>query len=73
MKCLVCGRQLLHCAVPEVPIGPKCAKRRGLMPAPTRRQAVRLFSNTTRTPPDPAQVDWVNLINAGGFAGESHA
>lgn len=64
MKCLVCRRQLLHCAVPGVPIGPKCAKRRGLMPVPTRRQAVRLFSNLTHTTPDPAQMDWVNSLTS---------
>lgn len=70
MRCLKCGRQLLHCAVPGVPIGPKCAKDRGMLPERTRRP--RLF-DIRHTTPDPAQVDWVNLLNAGRLAGENRA
>lgn len=62
MKCVVCRRQILHCAVPGVPIGPTCAKRRGLWAGERRR--VRLF-DSRQTRPDPAQLDWVNLINTG--------
>lgn len=68
MRCLMCSRPLLHCAVPGVAIGPTCAKKRGL--APERVPRVRLWDIKTTTP-DPAQIDWVNLINAGRMAGES--
>jgi hypothetical protein len=70
MHCLICRRPLIRQAVPGLCIGPKCAKDRGLMPEPIRR--TRLF-DTRATQPNTAQIDWVNLINAGGFAGESHA
>ncbi|RZJ12198.1 MAG: hypothetical protein EOP39_04370 [Rubrivivax sp.] len=68
MKCSICARPLLHCAVPGIAIGPTCAKRRGL--APERVPRVRLF-DIRATEPTTHQIDWVNLINAGGFAGES--
>ena len=68
MRCSICRRPLLHCAVPGLQIGPKCARDRGLMPEPTRR--LRLF-DLRHTTPDPAQLDWVNLFNAGRLAGES--
>lgn len=68
MRCLMCSRPLLHCAVPGIAIGPTCAKKRGL--APERVPRVRLF-DIRHTKPDPAQIDWVNLINAGRMAGES--
>lgn len=70
MRCLMCSRPLLHCAVPGIAIGPTCAKRRGLAPESVRR--VRLF-DIRATQPDTHQIDWINLINAGGFAGESAA
>ena len=65
----MCSRPLNESAVPGLNVGPICAKKRGLLPEPTRRRAVRIFTNLTRTP-DAAQVDWINLINA-GTAGES--
>lgn len=68
MRCLMCSRPLLHCAVPGIAIGPTCAKKRGL--APERVPRVRIF-DIRHTTPDPAQIDWVNLINAGRMAGES--
>lgn len=68
MRCSICDRPLLHCAVPGIAIGPTCAKKRGL--APERVPRVRLFY-LRHTKPDPAQIDWVNLINAGRLAGES--
>lgn len=70
MKCSICNRPLLHCAVPGIAIGPTCAKRRGL--APERAPRVRLF-DIRATEPDTHQMDWINYLNAGGFAGESAA
>lgn len=58
MKCSICNRPLLHCAVPGIAIGPTCAKRRGL--APDRVPRVRLADHR-HTKPDPAQLDWVDL------------
>lgn len=69
MKCSICQRPLLHCAVPGIAIGPTCAKKRGL--APEKAPRVRLFERATQ--PTTHQEDWINLINAGGLAGESQA
>lgn len=62
MRCLICRRPLLHCAVPGLAIGPTCAKQRGLAPEPAQRRP-RLF-DLRRTTPDPAQVDWVAQLSA---------
>lgn len=70
MRCSICNRPLLHCAVPGIAIGPTCAAKRGL--APERVPRIRLFY-TRATRPNPHQMDWINLINAGGLAGESAA
>lgn len=64
MRCLICRRPLLRQAVPGLDIGPKCAKDRGLTPDKTPR--VRLF-DTRAIHPNQHQVDWVNLVNAGGL------
>lgn len=61
MRCLICSRPLLHCAVPGVAIGPTCAKKRGL--APEKVPRVRLF-DIRHAKPDPAQLDWINLLAA---------
>jgi hypothetical protein len=68
MRCSICNRPLLHCAVPGIAIGPTCAAKRGL--APERSPRVRLF-DIRATQPDTHQVDWVNLINAGLLAGDA--
>lgn len=68
MRCAICDRPLSRCAVPGLAIGPKCAKDRGLMPERCRRP--RLF-DIRATEPATHQIDWINLINAGGLAGES--
>jgi hypothetical protein len=67
MRCSICHRPLLHCAVPGIAIGPTCAKKRGLAPEPTPRRAA-IFTPTRRAYRDDAQLDWVNLINAGRLA-----
>lgn len=64
MKCIVCGRQLLHCAVDGVAIGPTCAKKRGLWAGERRSRRGRI-ADARRSTTDPAQLDWVNLINTG--------
>lgn len=61
MRCSICHRPLLHCAVPGLQIGPKCAKDRGLLPDRARR--IRRVEDSGREI-DPRQVDWVNLINS---------
>lgn len=68
MRCVMCRRPLSTSAVPGLAIGPKCAKDRGLAPEKHRRP--RLF-DIRATEPNTHQIDWVNLINAGGLAGES--
>jgi hypothetical protein len=64
----MCSRAINSTAIPGLEIGPVCAKQRGLMPERARRP--RLF-DVRHTTPDPAQIDWVELINAGRLAGES--
>lgn len=71
MRCCICHRSLNASAAPGLVIGPKCARDRGLLPATYRR--VRVISPAARQHTDPAQTDWVNLINAGKLAGESRA
>lgn len=66
MRCVMCHRPLNASAVPGLQIGPKCAKDRGLLPERSRRPRLFALRHTT---PDPAQIDWVNLLNAGA-AGE---
>lgn len=63
MKCSICNRPLLHCAVPGIAIGPTCAKQRGLAPDPKPRRQ-RLF-DMRPTRPNPAQIDWVNSLTTG--------
>jgi len=59
MKCFVCKRPLIHSAAPPFPIGPTCAKNRGLLPEkPTRFRKVEDEGREV----DPRQVDWVNYL-----------
>lgn len=67
MKCSICNRPLLHCAVPGIAIGPVCAAKRGLAPEPKRRRP-RLFDQR-RTSADRAQADWVAQLAAGQEVG----
>ncbi len=61
MRCAICKRPLIRCAVPGLQIGPTCAKNRGLTPdKPTR---VRKVEDAGRHV-DPKQVDWINFINS---------
>lgn len=61
MRCAICKRPLIHSAAPPLPIGPKCAKDRGLLP--DKRQRFRKIEDAGRDI-DPRQVDLVNLINS---------
>lgn len=60
MRCSICQRPLLHCAVPGIAIGPTCARKRGLGPEPKPRRP-RLF-DIRATRPNPAQLDWINTL-----------
>lgn len=56
LRCSICKRPLIRCAVPGLQIGPKCAADRGLLPRTGRRMRI--------IPPpklnvDPLQVDWI--------------
>lgn len=58
MKCVMCGRALFNVAALAAgrPVGPKCAKRAGLLTEAKREAPMRLFS--VRPPPllNPAQM-----------------
>ncbi|MBT9493919.1 MAG: hypothetical protein IV107_16595 [Paucibacter sp.] len=68
MRCSICRRPLLHCAVPGLQIGPQCARKRGLMP-PAAGRRIQIIT-PRRAGKDFKQIDWVNQINA-AVAGES--
>lgn len=69
MRCVMCGRPLMRRAIESLDIGPVCAKKRGLWAGERKPRRPRLF-DLRHTTPDPAQLDWVNLLIAGA-AGES--
>lgn len=69
MRCSICRRPLLHQAVPGLQIGPKCARDRGLMPAPERRRVVIVAPRPARRP-DDGQIDWINTLFAGHAGGK---
>jgi hypothetical protein len=70
MRCSICDRPLLHCAVPGIAIGPTCAKKRGLAPKPKPRRASIFSFIPRRSQRDEAQIDWVNQLNAGLLAAQ---
>jgi hypothetical protein len=71
MRCSICRRPLLHCAVPGIAIGPICAKKRGLMPE--RELPASIFSHVPRATRHDGQLDWINQLDAGPMVRETHA
>lgn len=69
MHCFACNRPLIRCAVPNLQIGPKCAKDRGYLGGQDRRTRI---GRLVRGQKHPLQLDWINNINAGA-AGERAA
>ena len=63
MRCSICRRPLLHCAVPGLQIGPKCAKDRGLLP--DRQPRASVFTHIPRATRHDGPGEWINLSNAG--------
>lgn len=61
MRCSICRRPLLHPAVPGLQIGPKCARDRGILPAPVRRRAV-IVAPVRRSATDNRQMDWIEAL-----------
>ena len=51
-RCAICGRVTLQPAVMlgAEPIGPKCARRAGLLKLANKRQGSRLFTNKRHAP-----------------------
>lgn len=75
MRCFVCHRVLLRCAVPNLQIGPTCARKRGYLSTgqDRRTRTARPARGQKHQPPiHPLQLDWINTINTGP-AGESAA
>lgn len=58
MRCSICSRPLIRCAVPGLAIGPNCARKRGLMP---ERLRIRRVEDSARET-DPRQVDWISSL-----------
>lgn len=59
LRCSICRRPLLRCAVPGLQIGPKCAKDRDLLPARVRIRRVEVERDA-----DQRQIDWVKALDA---------
>lgn len=64
LRCAICHRPLIRCAVPGLAIGPTCAKRRGLMP--DRRPRIRQIE--VARVEHSAQVDWIKALTTGQSA-----
>lgn len=70
LRCFVCSRPLLRCAVPNLQIGPTCARKRGYLGAGQDRRT--RTARPSRGQKHPQQIDWINNINTGA-AGERAA
>lgn len=68
MRCWICHRPLIHCAVPGLEIGPKCAADRGLLPDRPQR-----FRRVEVERVEDGQIDWIALIDTSNGGATSMA
>lgn len=61
LSCALCGRPMDQAAVMigNLPVGPKCAQRAGLLPLAKRKRGlvVQLFSRRRARPADPKTME----------------
>ena len=65
MKCILCGRALLQAAVliGAYPVGPKCARRAGLMPIAARKLGAVRPGPAYRKSATRQEVDQIELFS----------